>query len=304
MNHPQSSVESNSSARRVGSLSWVSFAPAVFVLLWSTGFIGAKYGLPFAEPFSFLALRFGLVAGIFLLIALVTGAPWPASLRQAAHIAIAGILVHAIYLCGVFASIDIGITTGVSALIVGMQPLLTALLVGPLLGERISARKWFGFLLGFAGVMLVVAQNVSGTSASIQGVLLNVMGLIGITLGVIYQKRFCAQLDLRSGSCIQFASASLTCALFAVAFESGEIEFSAQFIFALLWLIVVLSLGAISLLAILIRRDAASTVASLFYLVPGVVAVEGWLLFDERMSLAAIAGLIVAALGVWLVSRS
>ncbi len=283
---------------------WVRLAPALFVLLWSTGFIGAKYGLPYAEPLTFLLWRLGLVSLILALVALATGAPWPQSWRAVGRIALAGLLVHGVYLSGVFLAIAHGLPAGVTALIVGIQPLLIAALSGPLLGERVTGRQWAGLLLGLAGVGLVVREKFSIDADHLVGMGYAVMALIGITFGTLYQKRHGAAMDLRSGTAIQYAATALALAVLAPLCETMTIQWTGEFIFALLWLGFVLSVGAIFLLFGLIRRGAAARVASLFYLTPPVTALVAWAMFDERLGLVALAGMAVAVAGVALVNRA
>ena len=278
-------------------------APALFVVLWSTGFIGGKLGLPYAEPFTFLTLRFTLVAAILAALATVLRAPWPASWRQAGHIAVAGLLVQGVYLGGVFAAIHLGVSAGVSALIVSLQPILTAAVVGPLLGERIHMRQWLGLVFGFIGVILVVTRTFRFEGGGPAGLALCVAALLGITAGTLYQKKYCAALDLRTGACIQFAAAALLMAVLSLLFEHQRIEWTGDFILALVWLTLVLSFGAVSLLFIMIRRGTASRVASLFYLVPPVTAVMAYVIFGETLGPLALLGMAIAALGVALVIR-
>ncbi len=277
--------------------------PAVFVFLWSTGFIGAKFGLPFAEPFSFLAVRMAIVAVLLNLIALAFKAPWPKNLRSVLHVAVAGLLVQGAYLGGVFASIDAGLSAGLSALIVGLQPALTACVVGPLLKERVTPRQWLGVLLGFVGVVLVVANRIEVGGGAWTGIGLAAIALLGITAGTLYQKRFCADMDLRSGSAIQFTVTCLAMTGLAFALESREIQWTGEFVFAVAWLVVVLSLGAVTLLYILIKRGAAAKVASLFYLVPPVTALMAFFLFDERLGAQELIGMGIVVAGVALVTR-
>lgn len=277
------------------------WAPAAFVVLWSSGFIGAKYALPYAEPLTFLLWRFVLVTLLLGALALAMRAPWPRSRAETGHIAVAGLLVHAGYLAGVFGAIHQGVAAGVVALIAGLQPLLTAIAAGPLLGERVRAREWLGLALGLIGVVLVVQHRLQLDGASIAGYLLAVMALASITFGTIYQKRFCSHMDLRSGGVIQFASAALAMALLAPLLETMVVSWTPQFIAALAWLVVVLSLGAISLLFLLIRRGAASRVSSLFYLVPPSTALMAYFLFDERLTGLALAGMVLTVIGVGLV---
>lgn len=280
------------------------FAPALFVLLWSTGFIGAKWGLPYAEPATFLFVRFAVVAVLLAVLVAWLRVPLPRRPRDLGHLAVTGILVHGIYLGGVFGAIESGINAGVAALIVGIQPLLTAVLVGPLLGEAVSARQWLGFAAGLAGVFLVVFGKFSMAGQQFAGLVLCVAALAAISIGTVYQKRYCQHMDLLAGSLVQFLAAAVLVGVFALTLESGDIEWHPRFWFALAWLCLVLSLGAISLLMWLIRRGAASRIASLFYLVPPLVAVEAWLLFDETLDGTAMAGMLLCAAGVWLVLRS
>jgi drug/metabolite transporter (DMT)-like permease len=221
--------------------------PALFVVLWSTGFIGARLGLPHAEPLTFLALRYGLAAGLLVLVALATRAPWPKRAAEIGHYAVAGLLVHGVYLGGVFVGISLDVEAGVSALIVGLQPLLTAALAGLLLGERVTARQWMGLGVGLLGVGLVLSVKLGEGAGSALGSLACVAALLGITAGTLYQKRFCAGMDLRTGSVVQFVAAGIVTAPLAFFLETMKIEWTGEFVFALLWLVVVLSLGAISL---------------------------------------------------------
>jgi drug/metabolite transporter (DMT)-like permease len=220
------------------------------------------------------------------------------------HTVIAGLLLHGIYLGGVFSSIHLGLEAGVSALIVGVQPLLTAALAAPLLSERVNRIQVAGLFLGLAGVSLVVWQKLHLGSGTPLSVGLSVLALLGITLGTIYQKLHCGGVNLVSGNLIQFAATGIAMSLLALAFETGNIVWSTEFVFALAWLVLVLSLGAISLLYILIRNGAAARVASLFYLVPPVTALIAWKLFDERLSTLAITGMVIAVVGVALVNFS
>lgn len=278
--------------------------PGLFVLLWSTGFIGAKLGLPYAEPMTFLVLRFAIVTVLLALFAGLTGAPWPQDWKAAAHMAVAGLLLQAVYLGGVFASIFHGVPAGVSALIVGIQPLLVAAAAGTVLGERVTIRQWLGLTLGLGGVVLVVWTKLGIGVGSLWGYALSVIALAGIAAGTLYQKRFCPGIDLRSGTAIQFAASTAALAPFALLFETRQIAWSGEFIFALGWLCIVLSLGAISLLFLLIRRGAAAKVSSLFFLVPPCTAVVAYFLFGEQLNLLALLGMALAMAGVALVNLS
>jgi len=282
---------------------WVAAMPAMFVFLWSTGFIGAKFGMPYTEPFTFLSARFLLVVGLMLLLSVVTKAPWPTSIMATLHIAIAGALVNAVYLGGVFASLHHGLPVGITALITGLQPILTAIFAVHLLGESVSQRQWLGIAIGFIGVVLVVAPKVGGPDSNLTGLWLAVIALFGITAGTLYQKKFCAEMDLRSGSVIQFSCSLIIISLLAVYFETLEIQWTGEFVFALFWLVFILSIGAISLLMVLIRRGAAAKVASLFYLVPPVTALMSFFIFDEALGLTELIGMAAVVAGVALVTR-
>ena len=289
--------------RQAGS-AWLAVMPAAFVVLWSTGFIGAKFGLPHAEPFTFLLIRFICVSAILAVAAVVVGAPWPQDPRQIGRTVAAGLMIHGIYLGGVFSAIAHGVPAGIAALIVGLQPLLTAAIAPFYLGERITRRQCLGLGLGFAGVVLVVVDKLSLRPGDVAGAGWAVAALLGITAGTLYQKRHGAGMHLCTGSAVQFAACAVVYLPIALVFETMRVEWEAEFVFALAWLTVVLSIGAISLLHLLIRRGAAARIASLFYLTPAVTAAFAWLLFGETLGPAAIAGMVLAAAGVALVSRT
>jgi drug/metabolite transporter (DMT)-like permease len=281
--------------------------PLLFVLLWSTGFLGAKFGLPYAEPLTFLSTRYVLVIGLMVMLALAMRAPWPRDWRQVFHIAVTGLLVQATYLGGVFMSIHLGLAAGVAALVVGLQPLLTAVGAGWLLGERVSRSQWLGLALGFIGVAMVITGKSAQDGANMPEIgamlLPAFVALLGITMGTLYQKRYCPGFDLRTGSVIQFVPSLLVTAAIASQTESMHIDWSGEFIFALLWLVIVLSLGAISLLNLLIRSGSAVNVASLFYLTPPTTALLAWFLFGETLTGIAFVGMAVAVAGVWLARK-
>jgi drug/metabolite transporter (DMT)-like permease len=275
--------------------------PVLFVLLWATGFIGAKFGLPYAPPLKFLSWRFVIVIALTTLIALATRAPWPRG-RQIAHVAVAGVLLQAGYLGGVFVGIDLGMSAGLSSLIVSLQPILTAF-AGPLFGEAVSRRQWAGFVLGFGGVFMVVFNKINLGAVSWASLSVTLVALATITAGTLYQKRFCGRQDLRTQSVVQFIAALAVLLPLSLIYETRPVVWSGEFIFALGWLVLVLSLGAISLLLLLIRRGAATTVSSLMYLVPAVTAVMAWLVFGETLTPLAIGGMALAVAGVALVVR-
>ena len=280
-----------------------ALVPLLFVFLWSTGFIGAKYGLHYAEPLTFLLTRYGLVLGLMTIFALATHAPWPRDVRQIFHIAVSGIFVHALDLGGVFIAIKHGLPAGITALIVGMQPLLTACGAGWLLGERVSTRQWLGLSLGFVGVTLVVANKLGNLPLGTM-MIPALVALLAITAGTLYQKRFCPHFDLRTGSVIQFLPSAVITALAASASETMVIDWTPSFVFALLWLVLVLSFAAISLLNVLIRNGSAVNVARLFYLTPPSTAIIAWAVFGEPLSGLALAGMMLAVSGVYLARAS
>ncbi len=282
--------------------------PGLFVLLWSTGFIGAKFGLPYAEPFTFLFIRFVLTLMLLIPLTWLMRISWPSSPRLWKHIAVSGLLVHGTYLGGVFYGIYLGMPAGLTALLVGLQPLLTAACAGPLLGERLTKQQWLGLLLGLIGISLVLGSKLElGSTLSSgfgAGALISVMAaLAGISLGTLYQKRYCTSMPLLSGAVIQYMAAGVLLGFGALLFESREVEWSMTFILTLGWLVLILSIAAILLLMALIKKGEASRVASLFYLVPPVTALQAWWLFDERLPLLGLAGMVIAIIGVVMVVR-
>ena len=280
------------------------FYPFLFVFLWSTGFVSARWGLPFAEPLSFLLVRYLCVIVLMFTIALLSRAPWPKDLRQWGHISVSGILIHATYLGGVFIALKQGLPAGITALVVGMQPLLTAVGAGALLGERVNLRQWGGLVLGFIGLTLVVSGKF-GVNAELGPMLIPaIVALVGMTAGTLYQKRFCAGFDLRTGSVIQFIASAFVTAIAIALFAEFQVTWTASFVLALGWLVLVLSIGAISLLNVLIHRGSAVSVASLFYLTPLSTALIAWGLFGETLPAISLAGMVLAVWGVyWVVRR-
>ena len=276
-------------------------APGVFVVLWSSGFIGAKFGLPYAEPFTFLAAR--LIAVVLLLAILIalTRPYWPGR-AGILHSALTGVLMHGLYLSGVFVAIREGMPTGIIALIVGLQPVLSSTIANRWLGERVAPRQWLGLALGLVGVGLIVQGKTVGGETSLLGWAASIWGLIGITLGTIYQRRFGAGIDWRPGFLVQYFAAGVFCLAGAFLFETRIIQWSVEFLFALGWLVFVLSFSAVWLFYFLIRRAAAARVASLFYLTPPLTALMGWALFNERLDALAMLGMVICVAGVFLVN--
>jgi drug/metabolite transporter (DMT)-like permease len=272
-------------------------------VLWSTGFIAAKYGLPYAPPLKFLLVRFSLVATLMGAVVLATRARFPASMRTIAHVAIAAWLVHGVYLGGVFVSMAGGMPAGTSAMLVGLQPLLTVLLARAWLGESINARQCVGLALGLVGVYFVVREKIELRGDAI-ALLPIVLALVGISVGTLYQKRFAANVDLRSGAVVQFGACVLLYAPIVAWLEPTPIAWTGEFAFALGWSVLVLSVGAISVLYWLLRHGAAADVARLFYLVPPVTALMAYALFGERLGALALAGMVLIAIGVLLARRT
>ena len=275
--------------------------PGLFVLLWSTGFIGARLGMPHAEPMTFLALRFALTVACLLVVTLVSRAPWPRRAAEWGHLAVAGLLIQGIYLGGVFVAIRLGLEAGLSALIVSLQPLLVAVAAPFVLAERVSIRRWLGLGLGLLGVVLVLSGKL-GHGGGPWAIVACLAGLAAITAGTLYQKQYCQGQDLRSGNLVQFAAAAVACWIAALLFETRQIEWTPDLVFALAWLVIVLSLGAIPLFYLLLRRGDASRVSGLFFLVPPTTALIAWALFGEQLGPVELTGMAITIAGVALVN--
>jgi drug/metabolite transporter (DMT)-like permease len=276
-------------------------APAVFVLLWSSGFIGAKLGLHDAEPLTYLALRMLGVLALLSVIIVLTRPKWPNS-RGVAHSAATGLMVHGLYLGGVFVAISNGLPAGLAALFASLQPLLTSTIANRWLGERVVARQWLGLVLGLVGVYLVLHDKTGSGGATPFAWMAVTVAVIGITIGTLYQKRFGGGIDWRPALLIQYAAAGVLFAIGAFGWETRVVHWTGEFIFALTWLIVVLSLGAVWLYYFMIRRAAATRVVSLFYLTPPVTALMAFALFGEKLSFLALVGMAVCVAGVFLVN--
>ncbi len=285
------------------SRSWFIAASALFIFFWASGFVSAKYGFPYAEPFTFLTIRYAIALAILLPVVLALRVRWPQTRIEFVHVAIAGLGVQSIYTIGVFYGIYLGISTGVVALIMAMQPLFTGALSAPLLGERVTPRQWAGLALGFAGVAMVVAEKVDFAGGAAWGFGIAVTGLAGITLGTLYQKRYCATVDIRAGVTIQNAVSLMLAAILAGCFETMQVDWTGQFLFAVLWSALGLSVIAYSLWYFLVRRGAAARITSLLYLSPPATALMGWAVFGETFALLGLFGLAVAVAGVALASR-
>jgi drug/metabolite transporter (DMT)-like permease len=274
----------------------------LFVLLWSTGFIGARYGLPYIEPLTFLAVRMVFVVVVMVAIASIAGARWPHG-PEIGHSLAAGAMVHGLYLGGVFTAISQGVPAGISALIPGLQPILTSTIANRFMGEKVSKLQWAGLVLGLIGVAMVLHDRRMVAEGSVLGWIASFGSLIGITLGTLYQKRFCGGIDWRTGNTVQYAGAAVLFGLGAFAFETRIIHWTGELVFAMAWLVFVLSIAAVALMYWLIRRSAATGFASLFYLVPAVTALFAYGLFGEKLDALSVAGMLVCAAGVVLANR-
>lgn len=276
--------------------------PALFVVIWSSGFVVAKFGLPYAPPLTFLEWRYA--AALVLLLAAIrwARAPWPETRGYATHIAVAGVLVHAGYLGGIWCAINLGMPAGLAALVAGLQPVLTAF-AGPWLGERVGLKQWVGLVLGLIGVALVLANKITLIGLTAGSIALAVLALLSITIGTLYQKRFCPRFDLRTGAFLQYSASFIVTLPFAFAFEDGRVDWTPQMLLALGWSVLGLSFGAIFLLFLLIRHGGATRVVSLFYLTPPMTALMAWAAFGESLSILALFGMALAVLGVALVVR-
>jgi len=276
-------------------------APAIFVVLWSTGFIATKYVVHNAEPLTYLAIRMALVVVLMAVIVAIVRPRWPDRIGIA-HSAMAGILVHGFYLGGTAIAIAHSIPAGLSALIPGLQPILTSTIANRWLGERVTPMQWAGLLLGLAGVVLILHNRPMSGEAG-WGWLASAVSLVSITLGTLYQRRYCNAIDWRAGNLVQYIAVTIFFGIGAWLFENNLVHWTAEFTLALVWLVVVLSIGSIGLLYWLIRRSAATSVASLFYLVPAVTSLMAYVLFDERLDAIAIAGMTACAAAVFLVNK-
>lgn len=278
--------------------------PFFFVFLWSTGFITVKYALPFIEPFYLLFIRMALTVAIFLLLCVLFKIK-PLSPRQSFHQMVTGFLVHGVYLGGVFAAINWGMPAGITAIVVGVQPVLTALLAWFALGARLRSIQWLGLGLGLGGVITVLVSTGQQESINLNwaSMLAALSALIGISIGIIYQKRFGQGVNLLAGSLWQSISVALLMAVLAWTFESRTVLWTPQLILALGWLVLALSVTAILLLMYMIQEGETAKVASYFYLVPLLTSIEAWVLFDEALSLLSIAAIIVTVVGVYLVIK-
>lgn len=293
----------------VSASAWLKAMPAVFVLIWSTGFIVARYGMPYAPPLSFLAVRYALSIVCFLPWIVWAGVRWPQGRAQWGHLAVTGVLMHAGYLGGVWVAVKAGMGSGLSSLVVGLQPVLTAIWLSRLGGShsRVSARQWLGLALGFAGLVMVVWRKFEGGTPGDTATAFNLMAaltaLLCITVGTLYQKRFVRSCDVRTANTTQLIAALLVTLPLAL-LEAEPMQWNGQLAGAMAWSVLGLTLGGSSLLYLLIQRGAAASVTSLMYLVPPCTAAIAWLLFDEPITPLTLLGTAITALGVALVVRA
>ena len=289
---------------------WLRAMPVVFVLIWSTGFIVARYGMPYAPPFSFLLVRYICSILCFLPWIVLARVAWPRDRAQWLHLSVTGMLMHAGYLGGVWAAVKSGMGSGLSALIVGIQPVLTAIwLSWSLRGSDqpgVTPRQWGGLLLGFAGLLMVVWHKLTMGSAMDHVTPVNMAFAIGalfsITVGTLYQKRFVQPCDVRSANTVQLLAAAVVTLPLAW-LEPETMQWNPQLVGAMAWSVLGLTLGGSSLLYILIQRGAAASVTSLMYMVPPTTAIMAWVLFGETITALTLAGTALTALGVSLVVR-
>ena len=284
---------------RIGALA----LPFLFIFMWSSGYVVGKIGIPYAGPFTLLFLRFGSAAIILLAVTLLTRAPWPRRASDYFHLIMVGLLIQVLQFFGLYTALKLGVTAGITALFIGTMPIFTALGASLFLNERLNKKQWAGLAIGLVGVYMVVANKFGISDAGIGGYIAALLGLIGITLGTLYQKKFCVGMDLRIAGLIQLSFASAIALFFASGFEHLAVQWTGKLIFASAWLSIVNSIGAISLLYILMRKGEASKVASLFYLIPGVTAVMAFAVLGETLTPMAMAGFGVTGAAVYFCTR-
>jgi len=279
----------------------IRYIPWLFVWIWSTGFLAAKYGLPYADPFILLSYRFGLTLIVLLPVILIQKRKWVKSWSGVFHLLIAGSLIHGIYLGGVFQAIKWGMPAGLSSMIIGLQPILMAFIAFAMLNESINKKQWLGLIISLLGLYLVLSGHLNlviSDDISFGAIVVAFIALFAVSIGVIYQKRFCSSMDLITGTWIQYLGALVISFTVSQIFEIGEIMWELPFIATLVWQVLGLSIGAILLLMIMIQREVSTIIGSYFYLVAPVVAIQAWFLFDESLNMTAIVGILLVSLGV------
>ncbi len=282
-------------------------APVVFVLLWSTGFVGAKYILPYAEPFVFLTIRYASAAIILFLLAKALREPLRISREQVKQSVKVGIFLQVIYIGGVFYAISLGLPAGVTAVVVSLQPILVSVLAVKFLNENLGLIKILGLLLGFSGVLFLMLPRIFQGEFNLEfpavGIISSVLALLGTTTGYLLQKKGGGEIPFLPGTAVQFVTATILFAILGGLFEGWSIEINLRFILALAWIVLALSIGSIFLLFYLLKHDSASSVSSLYYLVPPLTALQAFLIFDEKIAGVGLFGMVLAALGTVLVTR-
>jgi drug/metabolite transporter (DMT)-like permease len=278
--------------------------PLLFIAMWSSGYVVGKLAVPYAAPFTLLTLRFGLGALLLLFVSLAWRAPWPTSWKALGHLVVVGLLIQALQFSGLYTALKLGVSAGESALIVGTMPVFTALGAALMLGERTSAKQWLGMLGGMLGVLLVVWHKLGTGTAGVGAYVAAVVALIGITLGTLYQKKYCAGMDVRTGGCVQLLVATLVALPLSLGLEGFDVQWTPTMVFASGWLSVVNSIGASSLLFVLMRDGRASQVASLFYLIPGVTVLIAFAVLGETLNALSLAGFLATGGAVWLCTRA
>lgn len=278
--------------------------PLLFIAMWSSGYVVGKLAVPYAAPFTLLTLRFGLGALLLLIVSLAWRAPWPKSWKALGHLVVVGLLIQALQFSGLYTALKLGVSAGESALIVGTMPVFTALGAAMMLGERTGARQWLGMGGGMLGVLLVVWHKLGTGTAGIGAYAAAVVALIGITLGTLYQKKYCAGMDVRTGGFVQLLVATLVALPLSLGLEGFDVQWTPTMVFASGWLSVVNSIGASSLLFVLMRDGRASQVASLFYLIPGVTVLIAFAVLGETLNMLSLAGFAATGAAVWFCTRS
>lgn len=277
--------------------------PLLFIILWSSGYIGGAIGLDYAEPFTMTLFRFGSAAVILLIISLLFKAPWPKG-KQLFHISVVGVLIQATQFGGLYSGMNLGVPAAVSALIVGTMPILTALGAGFFLGETVTKKQWAGLLLGGCGVGLVVSEGLNFNDIDPMGYLFVIIALLGITSGTLYQKKFCQAMDLRTGGAIQLSIAAVIMWVLASNFETMTVNWSIGFVASTAWLAIMNSIGAISLMYLMLRKGKAFIVASLFFLIPPTTAIMATLILGDAFKLVEMLGFAVTVSGVYLATHT
>lgn len=276
--------------------------PFLFVLLYGSGFVGAKYGLPYSSPLDFLTLRFMLAGLVFAVIVLMWDLPIP-NLKSIIHIAVAGSLTVAVFSIGVFVSIDMGLSPSISALVIALQPILVGVLASRLINESLKISQWLGLVFGLVGVAVVVIHNIDMETVGFFSISMSIMGLLGLTAGNLYQKKFCSDMNIVTGGSIQSLTSGFICYVLLMFFDGAAVDWAPEFIGALIYMTLGVSLGALSLLYIMINRGEVSKVASIFYLVPVSAATTAYLLYGESFDLFTLLGALIILGGIYLTNR-